>query len=84
MTKASLQVAPAMPSGSLTRPVLQRKCACGGSESECEECREKGSFIAHRLPAGGVWTPQFDTIKPEPQGKLWKMRFMQKSLLPAR
>ncbi len=41
------------PSGSLTRPVPQRKSACGGSERDCEECGERRVKLEHRATAFG-------------------------------
>lgn len=31
------------------------------------------TFKQLRLPAGGVWPTQFDTIQPEPPGPLWRL-----------
>ncbi len=52
MTQAAVRAKPLTvipaPSGSLKRPVLQRKCACGGSESDCEECRKERPTLQRR------------------------------------
>lgn len=31
------------------------------------------TFKQLRLPAGGVWPAQFDSIQPEPPGRLWRL-----------
>ena len=47
---------PALPGRSATFPLLQRKCACGGSaspEGECEECKQNAMSLQRRAGCGG-------------------------------
>ncbi len=58
--KAAVQAKPitpmAAPSGLFSRPVLQRKCACDGSEADCEECRKKQAKLQRRATGGHTLT----------------------------